>query len=265
MSRISLDNEVLDELLQALANRSLPALNSVAAPASQTSASITLAYTTDDPGITADGSITIADGDAVTAAEQIESMDEIITQVNALVADMTAIRTALNSLVTSGGSAASAPAALTSVDAISFTYTTDDPALTADAAVTIADGDATLVPAEAHEAYFELATELNLVADDVQALHEAVTIAIRDGLQFAPVLAARSSTNGGVTFTYTTDDPSVTPNNSLTIADGDLAAIAEQTEAWAEINDDLDKLGDDYTAMKTSYDLLLTAVGRPTS
>lgn len=265
MSRISLDNEVLDELLQALANRSLPALNAVAAPAAQTSAAITLAYTTDDPGITADGAITIADGDAVTAAEQIESMDEIITQVNALVADATAVRTALNTLVTSGAGAASAPAALTSFEAISFTYTTDDPAITANAAVTIADGDATLVAAEAHEAYFELATELNLVRNDLELMHAAVTIAIRDGLQFAPTVPTRTSTNGGVTFTYTTDDPSVTPNNSLTIADGDLAAIAEQTEAWAEINDDLDKLGDDYAAMKTSYDLLLTAVGRPTS
>ena len=265
MSRISNDSEVLDELRGLLLDRGLAAINSIASPASQTSASITLTYTTDDPGITADGSITIADGDSVTAAEQIESMDEIITQVNALVADVTAIRSALDTAVTSGVSAATAPAALTSVDAISFTYTTDDPSITANAAVTIADGDATLNAAECHEAYFELATELNLVADDVQRMHNAVSILINDGVNLAPVVGARTSTNGGVTFTYTTDDPSVTPNNSLTIADGDLAVIGEQTEAWAEINDDLDKLGDDFTALKTAYDLYLTAAGRPTS
>jgi hypothetical protein len=265
MSRLSDDNAVLDEARALLLDRGLAALNSVAAPAAQTSAAVTVTYTTDDPGITANGAQTIADGDAVSIAEQHETVEEIRSQIAALVADTTAIRTALNTAVVSGAGQSTVPAALTSrAVTCAFTYTTDDPAITPNAAVTIADGDL-YSAAEIHEAFVEIVTELDLVRDDVERAHNAISDLIRDGVQKAPVLAARTSTNGGVAITYTTDDPSITPNDAVTIADGDLLPAAEALELVEEFVDDLDKLGDDFTALKTAYDLYLVAAGQPTS
>jgi hypothetical protein len=241
------------------------ALTSVAAPAAQTSASISLAYTTDDPAITPDGAVTIADGDAVAVAEQIETFEELLDQQNKITADITAIRSSLATAISSGASSASVPAALTSrATTCAFTYTTDDPAITPNAAVTIADGDL-YAAAEVHEAFVELATELDLVRADVLRAHQAVTALVAGGVGSAPVLTARTSTNGGVVITYTTDDPAITPNNAITIADGDLFPAAEALECIEEINDDMDKAGDDFTALKTAYDLYLAAAGRPTS
>ncbi len=265
MSRVSADAEVLATLAAQLLDRGLVAVASVSAPASQTSAPVTVTYTTDDPGVTANGAQTIADGDAVTIAEQHETVEEIRSQIAALVADMTAMRTALATAISDGAEQSTAPAALTSRDeTCAFTYTTDDPSITANAAVTIADGDL-YAAAEIHEAFVEIVTELNLVRNDYERLHNAVTTLIRDGAVSAPVLAARTSTNGGVAITYTTDDPSITPNNAVTVADGDLLPAAEALELVEEFNDDLDKLGDDFTAMKTAYDAYLKAGGQATS
>ena len=49
-------------------------------------ADFTVAYTTDDPGITPDGTLTIADGDAttVTRAEYNELAEEVAAKINAI-------------------------------------------------------------------------------------------------------------------------------------------------------------------------------------
>lgn len=47
-------------------------------------ADYTFAYTTDDPGITAGNSITIADGDSVTAAENHETCVDLAAKINAI-------------------------------------------------------------------------------------------------------------------------------------------------------------------------------------
>lgn len=49
-------------------------------------ADFTVAYTTDDPGITPDGTLTIADGDAatVTRAEYNELAEETAAKINAI-------------------------------------------------------------------------------------------------------------------------------------------------------------------------------------
>ena len=109
MSRVSNDSEVLKELKSQLMDSGFVALTSIAAPAAQTSSAVTVTYTTDDPGVTANNAQTIADGDAVTIAEQHETIEEIRSQIAALVADMTAMRTALATAISSGADAATAP------------------------------------------------------------------------------------------------------------------------------------------------------------
>jgi hypothetical protein len=260
MSRPSNDAEVLDTLLAQLVGRGGAAIAALAAPAAQTSGAIAITWTTDDPGITPDGTLTVADGDAVTIAENYIGFEELNDQNSKLVADITAIRTALAAAIADGASNATAPAALTHRDVtLAITYTTDDPAITPDGSVTIADGDL-VVDEEYHEAIVELATEYDLVAADVQRMHEAVTTLINRGGEFAPVVAARSSTAG-----YTTDDPAYTPDGSITIADGDLMTNVNGTSYIEELNNDLDFCGDDYAALKVAYDLYLDAIGRPTA
>jgi hypothetical protein len=264
MSRPSNDAEVLDTLLAQLVARGGAAIALLAAPAAQTSGLVAVTYTTDDPAVTADGTLVVADGDAVTIAENYEGFEELNDQNGKLVADMTAIRTALAAAIAGGSSNATAPAAMTGRDVtLAVSYTTDDPSITPNAAVVIADGD-TVVDEEYHEAIVELATEYDLVSADVQRLHAAVTTLILQP-EKAPVLAARSSTAAGIAVTYTTDDPAYTPDGSFTVADGDLMTAANGTSYIEELNNDLDFLGDDYAAMKTAYDLYLGAIGRPTS
>lgn len=265
MSRVSSDAEVLDTLAGQLLDRGLAAVRQLAAPGSQVSGAIAITYTTDDPSITPDGLLTVADGDAVTILENYTGFEECIDQSNKLAVDYAAIRTALAAAVADGAANATAPAALTSrVATLVVTYTTDDPSITVNGAVTIADGD-TVVDEEYHEFIVEAAAELDLASADIARLHAAVTHLINVGVQTAPVLAARSSANGGITVTYTTDDPTYTPDGSVTIADGDLMTSINGTSLLEEINNDLDFIGDDYALAKISYDLYLDAAGRPTS
>ena len=50
-------------------------------------ADLTLAYTTDDPAITPDNTITIADGDAaMTRADFQEGLEECVAKINAILA-----------------------------------------------------------------------------------------------------------------------------------------------------------------------------------
>lgn len=265
MSRVSNDPAVLDELAARLLDRGMAAVRQLAAPSAQTSGTIAITYTTDDPGYTPDGTVVVADGDAVTIAENYNGFEECIAQIALLVADVTAIRTALADVVADGAANATAPAALTGRGTtLVFTYTTDDPAITVNQAVTIADGD-TVVDEEYHEFIVEAAAELDLAFGDIGRLHAAVTILINQGTIKAPILAARATTNGGVAITYTTDDPSYSPDGSVTVADGDLMTSVNGTSIMEEINNDLDFLGDDYAAMRTAYNLYLDAAGVRTS
>ena len=266
MSRVFFkDRSVVKELLQALMAEGLTTVGNVVVPVALTAAAIAIVYTTDDPVTVENQAVTIADGDAVSVAELMETIDEINLQITRQVADILAVHTALSSCVTAGAANTTPPAALTShKDVCVFTYTTDDPAITVNQAITIADGD-TISNAEVHEGHVELIAELVLSRADISRAHAAVTSLINDGIQVAPVLAVRTTTNGGIALTYTTDDPAITPNNTITIADGDLLTSVNANEYFEEANDDLDKLGDDFTALKTAYDLLLVASARPTS
>jgi len=62
---------------------------------------ITLTYTTDDPGTTADGAVTFADGDAaMSAAEEYAFADELESTLSALVTLTTELRTDHDTFVT---------------------------------------------------------------------------------------------------------------------------------------------------------------------
>ncbi len=65
----------------------------VADTASATAASIVITYTTDDPTITTNAAITIADGDLYPAAEGIEALEEVVAQLTATNVDVAAVRT----------------------------------------------------------------------------------------------------------------------------------------------------------------------------
>ena len=54
-------------------------------------ADIAIAYATDDPGITVDGTINIADGDAtLVTAEMMIAIEELMAKVNAILAALRA-------------------------------------------------------------------------------------------------------------------------------------------------------------------------------
>lgn len=72
----------------------------VADPAALTSANLAIAYGTDDPGVTVDGTINIADGDAaLVVLEVLTAIEELVAEQNNLVTDITAIRTAVVSIL----------------------------------------------------------------------------------------------------------------------------------------------------------------------
>jgi hypothetical protein len=199
----------------------------------------------------------------VTEPENIEFAEELVQRIAAAVIDVTAVRTSLESYRSSGRFEATSLANMTASNTdVAITYTTDDPAITANEALTVADGDL-FTSAEFHEFCVEANLELGKAVGEISAANAAVAIALAQGLEAAPVLPARASNQ--IAITYTTDDPSITPNAAITIADGDTMTAAEHAEMAEEINDQIDKLGDDYAAIKVAYDAIRVAAGLATS
>ena len=48
-------------------------------------ADLVITYTTDDPGITPDSAIAIADGDLYPAAEGLIALEEVVAKINAII------------------------------------------------------------------------------------------------------------------------------------------------------------------------------------
>lgn len=114
-------------------------------------ADLTITFTTDNPSITPNSTVTIADGDNISAANTVEAIVELTAKVNAILG---ALRTV--GVLKGTGAAGATVAAVSAPTAITVTYTTDAPAITPNATITIADGDAaTVTRAE----YNELAEE----------------------------------------------------------------------------------------------------------
>jgi hypothetical protein len=70
--------------------------------ANPTGAQLSITFTTDDPAITPDGSVTIADGDTPTVNELLEYCEELNDQINNLVADVANAKQVLNSVLDDG-------------------------------------------------------------------------------------------------------------------------------------------------------------------
>ena len=255
MSRLSDDPDVIQAARASIVDAGI-AKGIVSAAAALTSATggVAFTYTTDDPGITADRAVTIADGDAVTAPENIEYAEEINSEISALNVDLAALRVAIEGLRT-GSRFDVSPVSTTAVGEPVVTYTTDDPSITANQSITIADGDLTTA-AETHEAFVEIGTEVGLVIDDMLLLAKQVNLAITKGWNSTSALAARTSNVAGVAIVWTTDDPSITAGAASTIADGDTLTAAENGELIVELEDQLDKCGDDYLALRTTFEAI---------
>ncbi len=251
MSRLSVnDAAIIQQTRAAIVDAGL-AKGIVSAAASLTSAALVLTYTTDDPSITPNQAITIADGDAVTASENLEFVEEINTELTASVADLVALRVAVEALRV-GSRFDVSPVVLTAKGETVITYTTDDPSITVNQSITIADGDLT-TDTEMHEALVELNAENGLLIDDIRILTAQVNIAIIKGFNSTSAPAARTSNVAGVAIVWTTDDPSITAGDTTTIADGDTLSVAENNDLIVELEDTLDTAGDDYLAMRTTF------------
>lgn len=105
---------------------------------------------------------------------------------------------------------------------LTVTFTTDDPGITPDGAVVIADGDdATAIRAEVNNLAVETANKINAILDSLRA-----SGVVKDTGDPRTVSGASVGTIADVTVAFTTDDPSITANSAITIADGDDATAA---------------------------------------
>lgn len=263
MSRISDTKDAAQGSALALVRA---AAHAIADPSALTAAALTVAYTTDDPSFTANGAQTIADGDAPTQLECLQSLLEVEGFFSALLTDVTDLRTAIIAFLASG--AESTDGVTDTVNAtfpsgIAFTYTTDNPSFTANNAVTVADGDS-VTGANNLEIALELNAELVKQKNDVNALRNRFNALARWGniepFSLGPPPALTSASNP-ITFTYTTDNPSITPNGSVTINDGDNPSAASVHELAVELDDQVTKLRADINAVRTTLVSLYKQAG----
>lgn len=266
MSKLSTDKATLHETAAAMI---LAGVSNVSAPATLTSASgaVTITYTTDNPNITANGAVVIADGDNVSDANNLESLVELDVRAAAMYTDLSALRTAVTSLISGNVfDAASLPAMTAAVPSavnqlIGVSYTTDNPSITPNNAITIADGD-NISAANLHEMFVELNKEAYLLWNDLSATYtRAKQVIDQKSFQGVRALPALTSNVTMVAITYTTDNPSITPNGAVTIADGDVPTKAAMWELAVEIRDQLMKQRADLLAVYTAFDSMLDKVG----
>lgn len=118
-------------------------------------ADLSIVFTTDNPAITPDSTVTIADGDNASSANLLELGVELTAKVNAMLAAMRAV-----GILKGEGAAGAANVPQQAPAAITVTFTTDNPSITPNSAITIADGD-NISAANTVEAIVELATSFN--------------------------------------------------------------------------------------------------------
>lgn len=272
MSRVSQDRATLVDTARAVI---LAGLSGVTAPSALTAQSggVTVTYTTDNPNIVADGSVTIADGDIPAAS--LPALLEWAVELNAVAAtmytDISALRTAVNGLVT--GTNVFDLTALSSLTTrlpnttnkmIGVTYTTDNPNITPNNAITVTDGDGITV-SNLQEMLTELNKEVYLLRNDLSVTHgRARQLLEQKSFQGMTALPAMTSNATMVTITYTTDNPNITANGAVTIADGDSqtvsapdAGLNQRWEFLVELKDQFQKLRADLLSIYTALDSVL--------
>jgi len=230
-------------------------------PSAATSAAWVVTFTTDNPAITPDRAVTVADGDTLSNAEHYELVEEIKSALNKASVDARACITAVAALIGDNVYDVSLAAMTMGANAsatrhIGFTFTTDNPALTADGTVTIADGDLTTA-AEFLQFAQEASWELAILRGDIGLVHERAKKLI-DQKAFSGVTTVPSLSAVTFTVTYTTDAPVITPGATTTIADGDGAiSVAERNDVIAEVKDQLNKTKADIASARTALNAYL--------
>jgi len=261
MSRLSRDRDSLVDHARVLLLSGFA--SGVSDPSANTSAAYVVTFTTDNPSITPNGVVTVADGDTLSNAEHYEIIEELKSMLNKLSVDARATRTAVAQLIgdnvydcSLAAMTSASPGPYSATRQVGFVFTTDNPALTADGTVTIADGDLTTA-AEflqfAQEASFQMRTLYN----DIGSTHRRAKQII-DQKSFAGVTVVPALTSIAFTVTYTTDAPVITPGATTTIADGDGAiSVAERNDVIAEIKDQYTKALADLTTTRTALNSYL--------
>lgn len=265
MSRLSYDSTIQQEVVRAaLLGGIADALSDAAAI---TALPLTITFTTDDPSYTPDGALTIADGDSPTALEQHSYAAELADQYTKLLADVTAVRTKLNQVIGGPLSAVSPLSALTvmtpasTTRLVGITFTTDNPAITADGTVVIADGDLTTAVEflhfleEANNQLMKLRSDLTVIYGELNKIISTKSFA---GVN---ALATTAGASGFVTITWTTDNPSITADQEVIIADGDTITAAERNSYMVEIDAVGALLRTDIAAMRTAFAAFLAKAG----
>lgn len=111
---------------------------------------------------------------------------------------------------------------------LSVTFTTDNPSITPDSAITIADGD-NISAANTVAAIVEIAAKVNAILGALR------TVGVLKGTGAAGATVSPVSAPTAITITFTTDNPSITPNAAFTIADGDNISAANTVEGLVEL------------------------------
>lgn len=267
MSRLSRSD---DEILLYTAQTALLAgLGNVTAPSSLTSASgaVTVTYSSNNPNITPTGTVTIANGGSVTAVENHRSLVELDTKVAAMRVDVANARTALVTLIASGVRDRPTCAAMTTTapsatnQHVGVTYTASNPNITANNAITIANGTS-VTAAEIHEGFVELNKEAFLVWQDVSRIHHRIKhicdSRLFSGLSALPSMVSNASI---MAITYTLNNPSITPNAAVTVSNGSSVTAAENWELAVELKDQLEKIRADALSVYTALNTFLTKAG----
>lgn len=131
-------------------------------------------FTTDNPSLVADGTVTIADGDLTTAPEFLQFAQEASAQLALLRADIGKVHARAKNIV--GQKSFEGVTVVPSLAAVTFTvtYTTDAPAITPGATTTIADGDGAITVAERNDVIFEVKDQLNKTLADITTSRTAL-------------------------------------------------------------------------------------------
>ena len=127
---------------------------------------------------------------------------------------------------------------------LTVTFSTDNPNITADSIILIADGDASPSAVVTNNIAIECAGKINDILNALRTVGvlDADSTSTAAGGAYVPVTAPSA-----FTVTYTTDAPNITPNSALTIADGDAATVTR-----TEYNELAEEFEASFNALRTA-------------
>lgn len=127
---------------------------------------------------------------------------------------------------------------------LTVTFTTDNPNITPDSIILIADGDANPTATVTNNTAVECANKINAILDALRTVGVLNGDTTSTAVSGAYVPAAAPA---AFAVTYTTDAPSISPNSALVIADGDAATVTR-----AEYNELAEEFEASFNALRTA-------------